>query len=109
MYLLVTYDSSNHQNFIGKLTIPNINIKALVLSSSDPSIIKDNTKIKIGCLTINDHLSFLDKHEDIKFKVKLEKTNDSLEDIELNMMLGLQTHLNDLIIDYIFRKKSKLR
>jgi len=58
-------------------------------------------------MTINDHFSFLDKHEDIKFKVKFEKMNEKLEDIELSLLTSLQTNISEMIINHILERKKK--
>ena len=76
-------DKENKQ-FIGKLTAPNINMRALTLEICDPIIINGGEKVKIGCMTINDHLSILDKNEDVELKIKFESTNNELEEIELS-------------------------
>ena len=62
-------------------------MRALTLKTCNPILINGGEKVKIGCMTINDHFSFLDKNEDVQLKIKFENTNNELEEIELSKLL----------------------
>lgn len=100
-------EDNYHHTYIGKFYHPNGNPDTFTtVRTENHLLIKPNDMLKVGDITIHDPFSFLDDGADILFKLKLEKMNDSLEQVELNMMLALQNELKNMILDYIIRHKD---